>query len=134
MVRRHRKSHRKTRRRHRGGYYSFQGAVGTGAPSWGRGSEMGAFTADQINAGAQHGRGRRTRHRRRSHKSRRVRGGGKFGGVSASYQGEGHRGLANFAGTNTRVPPFNGEAALGKFNDGGAHAGNFKSFGGLLPK
>jgi len=62
-----------------------------------------------------------------------LRGGGKYGGVSASYVGSGSRGIADRVGVNTRVPPL-GEAANGAFNDGAAasiKAGN--SFD-ILPK
>ena len=61
--------HRKTpkrkthRRKHRGGYYGFSGAVGTGAPLWSRSSEMGGWAADVSsragNGGVQYGRGRK---------------------------------------------------------------------------
>ena len=106
----HRKtSKRKTRRRkHRGGYYGATGAIAPGAMEWGRGSEMGQWAAEK---GVQYGRGRRTR----KCKSRKHRGGGKFGGVSASFGGQGERGLANYDGVITRTPV--GSAAGGAFNN-----------------
>jgi len=135
MVRHTKKN--KTRRRQRGGFYSFSGAVGPGAPAWGRGSEVGEYTVDKLNAGAQYGRGRRRSRNKKSRarKTRRMRGGGKFGGVSASFSGTGYRGIGNYDGISTRVPGNgNDSAALGGFNDRGAHGGDFKSFGNLLPK
>jgi len=107
----------------RGGFYEFKGGLAPGAPSWGSGSEMGQYAVDKGgNIGSMkevmYGRGRRRKSRSRKTR-RRMRGGGKYGGVSASYQGEGNRGMANFAGINTRGPPL-GEAANGAFNDGAA--------------
>jgi hypothetical protein len=139
MPRRHTKK-RKTRRQRkmRGGFYSFAGAVGPGAANYTRGSEMGQFAVDKGgNIGnlnpqnvIQYGRGRR---KSRGRKTRRMRGGGKYGGVSASFQGSGSRGMADYAGINTRGPEL-GEAANGAFNDKGAHslsqAGSFN----ILPK
>lgn len=108
----HRKtSKRKThRRKHRGGYYGFSGAVGTGAPMWGTGSEMGSWAAEK---GVQYGRGRTRKGKR--HSRRKHRGGGKFGGVSASFGGQGERGLANYTGVITRTPV--GSSSEGKFNN-----------------
>jgi hypothetical protein len=51
-----------------------------------------------------------------------MRGGGKFGGVSASFQGAGERGLANYSPVITRGAP--GEAAGGAFNNYGAQPGS----------
>jgi len=115
----HRKtSKRKThRRKHRGGYYGFSGAVGTGAPMWNRGSEMGEWANDMSSRGGngkvQYGRGRTRKGKR--HSRRKHRGGGKYGGVSASFQGTGERGIANYEGVITRGSA--GGAAHGAFND-----------------
>lgn len=109
----------------RGGYYGFDGPLATGAVNWGRGSEMQHWADnDPKGQGAIVGSGRR----RKSRKTRRVkRGGGKYGGVSASFEGEGERGLANFAGRTSRDNP--GVAAEGKFNNFGAQPGSgFGSF------
>jgi hypothetical protein len=123
------------RRKHRGGYYGASGAIAPGAMEYTAGSEMGAYTADQINAGAQVGRGRRRKTRgRKSKKTRKHRGGGKYGGVSASYAGDGVRGMANYTGINTRAPPLNGPAALGAFNNGGAQPGSGHASFNILPK
>ena len=132
MPRKTKKTVRKGRQR--GGFYEFKGAVAPGAPNWGRGSEMGGFTVDKINAGAQYGRGRRrSRSHKRGRKGRRtMRGGGKYGAVSASFVGTGSRGIADHVGSGTKFPPFGG-AAHGAFNNAGAGPGNFKSFGGLFP-
>jgi hypothetical protein len=118
----------------RGGYYSFDGGVGTGAPNWGRGSEMGDVTVTRMNSGAQYGRGRR-RKSRRTKRRRSLRGGGgnKYGAVSASFNGTGQRGMANFEATNTKYPPFGG-STHGAFNNAGAQPGSgFASFN-ILPK
>jgi hypothetical protein len=144
MRRRHTK--KRGTRRHRkmkGGFYSFNGGLGPGAPSWGKGSEMGGYAVDKggnmSNMGPngmrpeiQYGRGRRRKSKGRKTR-RRMRGGGKYGGVSASFEGSGSRGMANYAGVNTRVPPLGG-SAYGGFNDAAAasmRAGN--SFD-ILPK
>lgn len=117
--------HRKTpkrkthRRKHRGGYYGFSGAVGTGAPLWSRSSEMGGWAADVSsragNGGVQYGRGRKRKSKSKRSTRRKMRGGGKFGSVSASFQGAGERGLANYGGVTTRDHV--GSASGGAFND-----------------
>lgn len=125
---------KKHRRRHKGGYYGAAGAIGpsTHAMQWNGGSEMGDFTADQINKGAKMTGGRRRRGRKSRRKTR--RGGGKYGGVSATYGGEGVAGMANYKGASTRVSGPGDVATFGKFNDGGAHPGDFSKFGGMFPK
>ena len=115
----HTRHHRKTR----GGFYGASGAIAPGAMEWSRGSEAGAYAAGLNDRGGnsfQLGAGRKRRG------TRRHRGGGKYGGVSASYEGEGHRGLANFTGVITRDG--SGAAAEGAFNNNGAGPGNFGSF------
>jgi hypothetical protein len=93
---------------------------------------MGGFAIDKgQNKVIQHGRGRRRKHRKSGRKT--MRGGQKFGGVSASFNGTGSRGMGNYDGVNTRVPPF-GSAKHGAFNDNGAKPGNFSGFRGLFPK
>jgi hypothetical protein len=138
MPRRHTKKKTQKRRKLRGGYYGASGAIAPGAIAWTAGSEMGSFAVDKGgNIGnmrngtqpIQYGRGRK----RRGRKTRRMKGGGKYGGVSASFQGSGSRGMADYAGVNTRVPPLGG-SAYGEFNDAAAasmRAGN--SFD-ILPK
>jgi len=133
---RSRKSSRKSRkgrktRKVKGGYYGAAGPIvkGGDAMQWNAGSEMGQFTAGQINAGA-----KMTGGRRRRHKKTLKRGGGKYGGVSASYTGTGVAGRADFVGASTRVAGPQDIAKFGKFNDNGAHPGNFGSFGGMFPK
>ena len=129
----HRKGH--TKRRHtkkggktqKGGYYSFSGAVGTGAPNWTRGSEMGDYAVSSRGGNTQYGSGRR-RKSMKSKKGKKHRGGSRFGAVSASYQGTGSRAIADYVPTNTKVPPF-GPAQLGAFNNAGAQPGSgFGSF------
>ena len=143
MPRRHTKKRGTRKRKQRGGFYSFEGATAPGAAQWGRGSEMGEFAVDKsgnmsnmgpngMRSEIQHGRGRRRKSRGRKTK-RRQRGGGKYGGVSASYLGTGSRGIADRVGVNTRVPPL-GEAANGAFNNFGADSlDNVGSFN-ILPK
>jgi hypothetical protein len=108
---------RRHTRKHKGGYYSFSGAVGTGAPNWVRGSEVP--TPDYVKTG-----GRRRRSGRKGRKTRRIRGGASFGATSASYQGTGARGIADFVAVDTKGPYVNGGAAKGAFNDFGAKPGS----------
>jgi hypothetical protein len=127
--------HTKKQKR-RGGYYGFVGPVvpGGDAAQWGRGSEMGKFTADQINAGAKMTGGRRRKSRSKRKHRRTRRGGGmeKYGSVSAGFTGSGSRGMADYVGSSTRLST--NDAARGAFNDKGAHSGDFGSFGGMFPK
>lgn len=139
--RRHTKKHATRRhRKMRGGYYGASGAIAPGAMAWGRGSEMGQFAVDKGgNIGnlnpqnvIQYGRGRRRKSRGRRTR-RKMRGGGKYGAVAASFVGTGSRGIADVVGTNTKYPPFGGPAQ-GAFNDGArasiAKGGSFD----ILPK
>lgn len=113
MVRKSSKAGRRRTRKLRGGYYSFSGAVGPGAANWTRATEVPV-------AG-----GRRRKHKsRKSRKTRRMKGGGSFGAVSASYQGTGARGIADYAATDTKGPYVNGGAKGGAFNDYGAKPGS----------
>ena len=122
----HKRTHkRKTvRRKHRGGYYGASGAIAPGAMQWSAGSEMGGWANDMSSRGGngkvQYGRGRRTRKGKSHSRRRKHRGGGKFGGVSASFQGAGERGIANYEGVITRGSA--GGAAHGAFNDMAAPA------------
>jgi hypothetical protein len=130
---------KRTTRRHRpkkGGYYGAAGPIvrGGDAMQWNAGSEMGQFTADQINAGAKMTGGRRRKSKRGKQHRKTRRGGGKYGGVSASYTGTGVRGRADFVGASTRVSSPQDVAKFGEFNDNGAHKGDFGSFGGMFPK
>lgn len=117
----HTKKHRATRRKHRGGYYGFTGSVGTGAPKWGTGSEMGDFAVNRA-GNATYGAGRRRKHHKKTRRTRKHRGGGKYGGVSASYQGNGIAGMAEFEGIITRDG--SGAPAGGAFNNHGAQPGS----------
>jgi len=90
----------------RGGYYSFNGAVGTGAPNYTSHTEV------PVTGGRRKGRkGRKTR------KIRKMRGGGSYGAVSASFQGTGVNGVANYSPVNTTGPYSHGGAAHGAFNN-----------------
>jgi hypothetical protein len=122
------KKNKKTVRR--GGSYGFAGAIAPGAANWARGSEYGPYVAGVADRGGnmQYGRGRK-----RKNKKKTMRGGNKYGAVSAGYTGTGVRGMANYTQENTKYPPF-GSAKGGEFNNAGAGPGNFKGFAGLLPK
>lgn len=131
MARKSRVSKKHTRRKHRGGYYGATGALAPGAMEWGRGSEAGAFAAGLNDRGGnsfQLGAGKKRRGSKKVTRRRKTRrGGGKYGGVSASYEGTGERGLANFSGVVTRDG--SGAAAEGAFNNNGAQPGSgFGSF------
>ena len=121
------KKHTRRHRKHRGGYYGATGALAPGAMEWGRGSEAGPYASGLGDRGGnsfQLGAGRKRRGTRRR-KTR--RGGGKYGGVSASFEGQGERGLANVRGVVTRDG--SGAAAEGAFNNNGAQPGSgFGSF------
>lgn len=127
------KKHTRRHRKHRGGFYGASGAIAPGAMEWSRGSEAGPYAAGlgdrggnsfQLGAGRKR-RGSRKGSRRAGRKTR--RGGGKYGGVSASYEGTGERGIANFSGIITRDG--SGAPAEGAFNNNGAQPGSgFDSF------
>lgn len=112
MARKSSAGRRPRTRRIQGGYYAFSGAVGPGAANWVRGTEVPTKTG-----------GRRHRKTRKTRKTRRMRGGGSFGATSASYQGTGARGMADFVAVDTKGPYVNGGAAKGAFNDFGAKPG-----------
>lgn len=120
----HKKGHkgRKTAKKipKKGGYYGFSGALGTGAPAWSRGSEMGDFAISSRGGNTQYGARRHKKGKKTMKK--RMRGGGKFGGVSASFEGAGERGMANYKGIITRDGT--GSAAGGAFNNFGAQPGS----------
>lgn len=129
MARKGSSKKRTTRRRMRGGYYGATGAIAPGAMNWGTGTEMGEFAANSSRGGnnAIVGAGRRRKSKKGGKKSRKTRrrkmlGGGKYGGVSAGFQGEGVAGMANYAGSTTRDNV--GVATGGKFNDFGAQPGS----------
>ena len=123
------KKHTRRHRKVRGGYYGASGAIAPGAMEWGRGSEAGAYAVDLSDRGKNSfhlGAGKKRRLSKRR-VTRRHRGGGKYGGVSAGYEGTGERGMINVVGRTTRDG--SGVAANGAFNDKGAAPGNFGSFG-----
>ena len=115
------KSTRKgTKRRHRGGYYSFRGATAPGAANYVNESEMGDAEINGRALNGMIGRGRKRKHR----KTRRHRGGQKFGAVFAAYRGQGARGIPDYV-AGTHKPP---QAALGDFNNSAKGPGDFSSF------
>lgn len=99
---------RKTRRSasvRKGGYYSFNGGLATGAPNWSRESEMGDWAVSSRGNNATYGRGRKHRRGTRKHRrriTRKRRGGTKYGAVAASYQGTGSRGIIDVVPVNTK--------------------------------
>jgi len=122
-------------RKMRGGYYGATGAIAPGAMQWGTGTEMGDFVANSTRAGnnAVLGAGRKRRgskkaSRKTRRRHRKMRGGEKYGVVSAGFLGDGTAGMANVHGVTTNHN-LNNSAKLGAFNDGGAHSlkdnGNF---------
>ena len=129
------KRNKKTKRRHRGGYYGASGAVveggvGPAGMRWTGGEEVPTVEVGgaPIPVNLKGGRRHKKRKGKKSTK-RRMRGGTKFGGTYASYEGTGSRGLADVKG-GTHTP---GAPQLGRFNNGGAEPSNFNSFEGLKP-
>lgn len=68
----------------------------------------------------QAGRRRRSMKKKSKGKRKTMRGGNRFGAVSASFQGKGIGGMANYTGVNTKTGP----SALGAWNDNGAKPGS----------
>lgn len=113
---------RKTRKStaKKGGYYSFSGALATGAPGWTQKSEMADWSLSNRGGNAQYGRGRK-KTGKKSKKTRKVkRGGIRFGQAVAGYTGTGDRGLANYP--DVSLP--GGKAASGEFANHGAQPGS----------
>jgi hypothetical protein len=101
----HKKSHKKVGRKGRrtvkkGGYYGFSGQVGTGAPLWKTSQEVGV--PSYASKGA----------RRKSRKTRKIRGGERFQSATAGYTGTGSRGIADYVDVGSTKGP----SALGAFN------------------
>lgn len=108
----------------KGGYYSFNGALATGAADWTHKSEMGDSSISDRGGNTQYGRGRKRKGKKVT--KRKMKGGGSYGAPSASFTGTGSRGLADYGGVDTRV--FGGPAAGGEFNNFGGKPGNFSNF------
>lgn len=117
----HTKKHRTSRRKMRGGYYGASGAIAPGAMKWTSGSEMVPGVAGRAGNSSLMG-GRRRKSSKHTKRHRKMRGGNKFGGVSASYQGTGSAGMADFKGIITRDGT--GSPAGGAFNNHGAQPGS----------
>ena len=94
-------------RRKRGGFYGASGAIAPGAMEWKAGQET------QAPAYARGGKRRGTRKSRRSTKKK---GGASYGAVSASYQGTGSRGIADYVPVDTKGAAAD-SAAEGAFNN-----------------
>ena len=129
MARKLSKAHRRhslRRTHHRGGFYGFSGGIAPGAMAWSRGNEVSA--PDYVKVPVTGGRRRKTkviRKGRKGRKTRKMKGGAYFSGpVSASYQGTGARGIADFKGVDTKGPYTNGGSGGGAFNDFGAKPGS----------
>lgn len=119
------KSRKHTRRVKKGGYYGASGAIAPGAMEWKSSSEMGDWAISSRGGNTMHGRGRKSK--KTNKRSMKKKGGGSFGAVAASFQGQGSRGLADAAQITTKYPS-GGPAAGGKFNDFGKGPGDFKDF------
>ena len=102
-----RKSLKKTMRRKRGGYYGANGAIAPGAMEWKAGQEA---------ATPAYARGGKRRASRKSKKTMKKKGGAAYGAVSASYQGTGARGIADYVPVDTKGSAPD-SAALGAFNN-----------------
>ncbi len=119
----HAKKGGKKTKKVRGGYYGAAGPIEgtTGAMRWGTGSEIGGVGTRGGNTQTA-GRRRKSRKGTKKSKSRKMRGGNKYGGVSASFQGQGIAGMAQYNQTTSRGAP--GTAAQGAFNNFGAAPGS----------
>ena len=119
------RTHTKKRRTMKGGFYGASGAIAPGAMAWSTGSEMGQTTTRGGNSmiGARRRKGKKSRKVTR----RKHRGGGRYGAVSASFQGSASRGIADYTGVDTKGPG-GGSAAYGAWNDKCAGPGDFRSF------
>jgi hypothetical protein len=118
----HRKGHTTRRRKLKGGFYGAAGQIpgAPGAMQWNKGTEVAP--PSYVKGGS-----RRRKSKKVTRRHRKMRGGGKFGGVSASFQGTGSRGMANYTPIVTRDG--SGSAAGGAFNNYGAQPGSgFGSF------
>lgn len=117
----------------KGGYYGFGKPIGPGSVEWTSGSEVVPEVANRAGNGTSGGRRRKTvRKGRKGSKKRKMRGGTKFASVGHGFTGRGINGMGTHAAYSPRGAV--GSSTHGAFNDGGAHSGNFSSFGGLLPK
>jgi hypothetical protein len=111
--RRRKTGRRKTSKKpKKGGYYGFSGGIAPGAALWTPKSEMGGYAISDRGGNTQYGMGRR----RRKGKKKTMRGGSKYGAVSASFTGNGQRGMGDYVGTSINKPGF---ATMGEFNDNG---------------
>ncbi len=122
--------HTTKRKIRKGGYYGFTGALETGAPAWSRSTEVAPIAGGAMQCGARR-RKRTSKKSKRRH--RKQRGGTRFSTASASYQGTGSRGIADFVPVTTRGE--SGTAAGGSFNNHGVQpGGGFSSFVTAGPK
>ena len=111
MARKVSKAGRRRTRKMRGGYYSFSGGIAPGAMAWSRSTEVPVL-------------GGRRRRRKSGRKTRKMRGGAGFGGVSAGFVGTGSRGVADYVPVGPRGAYSNGGAAQGAFSNYGPGPGS----------
>lgn len=116
----HTKKRRTSRRKMRGGYYGATGAIAPGAMQWGTGTEVPSGISERAGNSSSLAGGRRRKGRKMT-KRRKMRGGNKYGGVSASFQGDGTAGMGNYSAVSTRG---SGGYSGGAFNDNGAKPGS----------
>lgn len=124
-----RKASRRQTKRHnkkamKGGYYGASGAIAPGAMQWSSSTEMGDWAVSKRGGNTMIG-ARRKRKGTKKTRRHKLRGGSRYGAVSASFQGTGSRGLADAVAVNTKGP--DGSSAgpsLGAWNDNGAHPGS----------
>jgi hypothetical protein len=116
---------KKVKKAKKGGYYSFAGEVAPGAANWKSESEMGSYAISSRGGNTQFGNGRKRKGKKGGKTHKKMRGGSRYGAVSASYQGTGARGIADVVGVSDNKPGF---ATQGQFNDNGAKPGDFGSF------
>jgi hypothetical protein len=85
----HRRKSLKRTRRHRGGFYGFDGKVTPGSPAWTSGTEV------PVKGGK--------KSRRKSRKTRKTKRRGGGVPVFPSFRGEGTAGMADFTGASTKA-------------------------------
>ena len=128
------KLNKKTKRRHRGGYYGAGGPIldggqGPAGMEWGSKQEVPTVEVNGVPIPVNLKTGGHKKRESKKSSKRKMQGGTKFGGTFASYEGSGARGLANVSqGTHTPGAP-----QLGRFNNFGAGPSDFNSFKGLRP-
>ena len=115
-----RKVTRKNKKALKGGFYSFAGAVGTGAPNYTRHTEMQDPEVGTRGGNSQYFVGGKRR-KGKGKKTRKMKGGTYFGQAVAGFTGHGvGRGMGGFQDVSSPQ----GKAAGGDFNNYGAQPGS----------